>query len=43
VSGRLWVRMGNPGALDIHVAGRVVNGLPGTPSNVVLTRNGVAA
>ena len=43
VSGRLWVRMGRPDALDIHVAGRVVNGLPGTPSNLVLTRNGVAA
>jgi cytoskeleton protein RodZ len=43
VSGRLWVRMGRPDALDIHVAGRVVNGLPGTPSNLVLTRSGVAA
>ena len=43
VSGRLWLRMGRPDALDIHVAGRVVNGLPGTPSNLVLTRAGVAA
>ena len=43
LSGRLWVRMGRPDALDIRIAGRVVNGLPGTPSNVVLTRNGVAA
>ena len=43
LSGRLWVRMGRPATLDIHVAGRVVNGLPGTPSNLVLTRNGVAA
>jgi cytoskeleton protein RodZ len=42
VSSRLWVRMGRPDALDIHVAGRVVNGLPGTPSNLVLTRSGVA-
>jgi cytoskeleton protein RodZ len=43
LSGRLWVRMGRPDVLDIRIAGRVVNGLPGTPSNVVLTRNGVAA
>jgi hypothetical protein len=43
LSKRLWVRMGRPDALDIHIAGRVVNGLPGTPSNLVLTRSGVAA
>jgi len=43
VSGRLWVRIGRPDVLDIRVAGRVVNGLPGTPSNLVLTRSGVAA
>jgi len=43
VSGRLWVRMGRPDVVDIHVAGRVVNGLPGTPANIVLTRKGVAA
>jgi cytoskeleton protein RodZ len=43
VSGRLWVRMGRPDVLDIRIAGRVVNGLPGTPSNLVLTRSGVAA
>jgi cytoskeleton protein RodZ len=43
LSGRLWVRMGRPDTLDIRIAGRVVNGLPGTPSNLVLTRSGVAA
>ncbi len=40
---RLWVRMGRPDAVDIHIAGRVVTGLPGTPTNVVLTRRGVSA
>jgi len=40
---RLWVRMGRPDALDISVAGRAVGGLPASPSNVTLTRNGPAA
>ena len=43
VQSKLWVRMGRPDALDIHVAGRLVGGLPASPSNVVLTRNGPAA
>ena len=43
VRSRLWVRMGRPAALDITVAGHAVAGLPGSPSNVVLTRSGPAA
>ncbi len=43
VSSRLWVRMGRPEALDITVAGQAVTGLPASPADVVLTRNGPAA
>jgi Helix-turn-helix domain/RodZ C-terminal domain len=43
VSSRLWVRMGNPGALDITLAGKHVGGLPATPSNVMLTRSGASS
>jgi Helix-turn-helix domain/RodZ C-terminal domain len=43
VESRLWVRMGRPSVLDIHVAGRLVGGLPASPSNLVLTVNGPAA
>ena len=37
---RLWVRMGQPSALDITLAGKPVNGLPSSPSNLLLTRAG---
>jgi len=40
VQQRLWVRMGRPSALDITLAGKLVNGLPSSPSNVLLTRSG---
>jgi len=40
---RLWVRMGRPSALDITLAGKLVNGLPSSPSNVLLTRSGVVS
>jgi cytoskeleton protein RodZ len=42
IASRLWVRMGRPDALDIKVAGKLVGGLPASPSNVVLTRAGAA-
>jgi cytoskeleton protein RodZ len=42
ISARLWVRMGNPDALDITVAGKAIGGLPTYPANVVLTRAGAA-
>jgi cytoskeleton protein RodZ len=37
---RLWVRMGRPSALDVTLAGKAVDGLPSSPSNLVLTRAG---
>jgi cytoskeleton protein RodZ len=37
---RLWVRMGRPSALDVTVAGKPVNGLPSSPSNMFLSRAG---
>jgi pyruvate/2-oxoglutarate dehydrogenase complex dihydrolipoamide acyltransferase (E2) component len=37
---RLWVRMGRPSALDVTLAGKAVNGLPSSPSNLLLTRAG---
>jgi cytoskeletal protein RodZ len=37
---RLWVRMGRPSALDVTLAGKAVNGLPSSPSNMLLTRAG---
>jgi transcriptional regulator with XRE-family HTH domain len=36
----LWVRLGNPGAIDLRVAGRAVAGLPSSPTNLLLSRNG---
>lgn len=35
---RLWVRMGDPSAVDVTLAGKPVTGLPSSPSNVLLTR-----
>ena len=40
IDSRLWVRMGRPDLLDIKVAGKLVGGLPASPSNVVLTPAG---
>ncbi len=40
---RLWVRMGRPSAVDITLAGKLVNGLPSSPSNVLLTRSGAVS
>jgi transcriptional regulator with XRE-family HTH domain len=36
----LWVRFGNPAAIELHVAGRVVAGLPNSPTNLLLSRSG---
>ena len=36
----LWVRMGRPNDLDVLVGGRLVQGLPAVPANVLLTRSG---
>jgi cytoskeletal protein RodZ len=35
----VWVRMGNPNALDVRVAGKTIS-LPTAPSNIVLSRAG---
>jgi cytoskeletal protein RodZ len=43
VRSRLWVRMGRPSALDITLAGKLVNGLPSSPSNVLLTPSGAVS
>lgn len=40
VASRLWVRMGRPDVLDITLAGKPVNGLSASPSNLMLTRAG---
>jgi cytoskeleton protein RodZ len=37
---KLWVRMGRPNALDVKLGGHLVTGLPGSPSNLLLTRAG---
>jgi cytoskeletal protein RodZ len=36
----LWVRMGRPDALDIRIGHTAVSGLPSSPANVLLTREG---
>jgi len=37
---KIWVRMGRPLALDIHIGDTLVGGLPQAPANVLLTRFG---
>jgi hypothetical protein len=39
VTQNLWVRMGRPSQLDVRLAGHLVNGLPGKPANLLLTRD----
>ena len=39
----LWVRIGAPWNLDVSVAGRRVAGLPTAPTNVLVTKSGIAA
>ena len=36
----IWVRMGRPFALDIHIGDTLVDGLPQTAANVLLTKTG---
>jgi cytoskeleton protein RodZ len=38
----VWVRLGAPWAVDVHVAGRTIRGLPAAPVNVLLSRTGLA-
>jgi cytoskeleton protein RodZ len=39
----VWLRIGRPHALAIRIGGYRVNGLPGVPVNLLLTRNGPKA
>jgi hypothetical protein len=36
----VWMRMGRPHALDIHVGNALVGNLPQAPSNLLLTSSG---
>jgi cytoskeletal protein RodZ len=39
--GPVWIRMGDPPSLDIHLGGKLVHGLPSQPGNVLLTSRGI--
>jgi cytoskeleton protein RodZ len=39
----VWVRIGRPRAVVVTLGTRAVNGLPGTPANLLLTRDGPRA
>jgi hypothetical protein len=41
--GTVWMRIGRPRAVVVSIGGRLVNGLPGTPANLLLTRAGPRA
>jgi cytoskeleton protein RodZ len=40
-SGSLWMNVGDPPNLDVHLGGKVVPGLPSQAGTVVLTRHGL--
>ncbi|HET7571709.1 MAG TPA: RodZ domain-containing protein [Gaiellaceae bacterium] len=42
LSPRVWVRIGAPWNLEIRLGGRVLQGLPDQPGNVLVTRSGLA-
>ena len=39
--GPVWIRVGDPPNLDVHLGGRLVTGLPTQVGNVFLTRRGI--
>jgi cytoskeleton protein RodZ len=41
--GTVWMRIGRPRAVVVSIGARPVNGLPGTPANLLLTRDGPRA
>jgi hypothetical protein len=41
--GTVWMRIGRPRAVVVSIGGRTVNGLPGSPANLLLTRAGPRA
>ena len=39
--GSVWIRIGDPPMIDVHLGGRIVHGLPTQVGNVVLTPSGI--
>jgi cytoskeletal protein RodZ len=39
--GPVWIRIGDPPSLDVHLGGKIVHGLPTQVGNVLLTRGGI--
>jgi cytoskeletal protein RodZ len=40
-SGPIWMRIGDPPSIDIHLGGKLARGLPTQVGNVLLTRRGI--
>jgi cytoskeletal protein RodZ len=40
--GPLWIRVGDPGSLDVRLGGKIASGLPSQTGNVLLTRHGLS-
>jgi cytoskeletal protein RodZ len=40
-SGSVWIRIGDPPSIDVHLGGKLVHGLPTQVGNVLLTRRGI--
>ncbi|MGH2934310.1 MAG: RodZ domain-containing protein [Gaiellaceae bacterium] len=40
-NGPVWIRMGDPPSLDVHLGGKLMHGLPAQVGNVLLTRHGM--
>lgn len=40
-NGAVWIRVGDPPSIDVHLGGKVVEGLPTQVGNVLLTRRGL--
>ena len=40
-SGPVWIRIGDPPNVDVHLGGKLVHGLPTQVGNVLLTRHGI--
>jgi len=39
--GPVWMRIGDPPSIDIHLGGKLAHGLPSQVGNVILTRRGI--
>jgi len=40
-NGPVWIRIGDPPSIDVHLGGELVHGLPTQVGNVLLTRRGI--